>query len=168
MQILTVGPQFRGSKNNEYGQAATLITFNIIKLLVRDYIVGETSISIEIENDSGRLVNISFSSDPDIAITEKMPSSERGLIAIEIKGGQDSSNIHNRIGEAEKSHQKARRRGYKEFMTIINVDVDYATLKRESPTTDHFFHLDKISSSLGTEYNRFAELLSSILSIKLG
>jgi hypothetical protein len=38
----------------------------------------------------------------------------RSLAAIEIKGGRDYSNIHNRIGEAEKSHQKAEKQGYVE------------------------------------------------------
>jgi hypothetical protein len=32
-------------------------------------------------------------------------------VAVEIKGGKDYSNIHNRIGEAEKSHQKAKKEG---------------------------------------------------------
>lgn len=167
LQLLTVGPQFRGSKNNEYGRAATQATFNIIRSLVRDYIVSSTPTSIEIKNNSGRFVDIAFSSDPDIEIIERMASSKRGLISIEIKGGRDHSNIHNRIGEAEKSHQKSKLRGYKEFMTIISVDIDYTTLRRESPTTNHFFHLDRISNHLGVEFNEFSELLSSILGINL-
>jgi hypothetical protein len=167
LQLLTVGPQLRGSMNNEYGIIATQKTFSLIKEFVKSYIVESTPTSIEIKNDSGRLVAIQFSSDPDIEITEKLSSGTRGLISIEIKGGRDISNIHNRIGEAEKSHQKARARGYFEFMTIISVDVDYATLRAESPTTSHFFHLDKISDKLSDEHIRFKELLSSILSINI-
>lgn len=167
LQILTVGPQLRGSKNNELGQIATKNTFDIIKNLVKRYISSETSNSIEIINDSKRKVAIAFSSDPDIEISEKMPTSQRGLISIEIKGGQDISNIHNRIGEAEKSHQKAKKRGYHEFMTIINVDIDYTILRSESPTTTHFFHIDRIADEKSDEYLRFKELLSSILSIRI-
>ena len=37
-------------------------------------------------------------------------SRDRPLVAIEVKAGTDASNIHNRIGEAEKSHLKARAR----------------------------------------------------------
>jgi hypothetical protein len=167
LQLLTVGPQFRGSMNNEYGQIATQKTFSVIKDFVSSYILSSTPTSIEIKNDSGRAVTIQFSSDPDIEITEKLPSGDRGLISIEIKGGKDISNIHNRIGEAEKSHQKAKQRGYFEFMTIISVDFEYSQLKPESPTTSHFFHLDKISDKTSEEYNRFKDILSSILSINI-
>ena len=57
----------------------------------------------------------------------------------EIKGGKDISNIHNRIGEAEKSHQKARKRGFVECWTMVGVghtDMDLA--RKESPSTDRF------------------------------
>jgi hypothetical protein len=167
LQLLTVGPQFRGSKNNEYGQLATQKTFSLIKEFVKDYILASTPTSIEIKNDSGRMVEIKFSSDPDIEIIEKLTTGTRGLISIEIKGGKDISNIHNRIGEAEKSHQKARQRGYFEFMTIISVDIEYSFLKSESPTTSHFFHLDRISDKTAVEYNKFRELLSSILGVNI-
>ena len=43
-----------------------------------------------------------FAADPDICIREELPSGKfRNLVAIEIKGGKDYSNVHNRIGEAE-------------------------------------------------------------------
>ena len=165
LQLLTVGPQFRGSMNNSYGQIATQKTFVLIKEFAKNYILASTPTSIEIKNDSGRIVEIKFSSDPDIEIIEKLSSGSRGLISIEIKGGKDISNIHNRIGEAEKSHQKAKQRGYFEFMTIISVNIDYSFLRSESPTTSHFFHLDKISDKNSDEYYKFKELLSSILGI---
>ena len=167
LQVLTVGPQLRGSKNNEYGQIATQKTFSIIKDLVKSYILSSTATSIQIKNDSGRIVTIKFSSDPDIEIIEELQSGNRGLISIEIKGGKDISNVHNRIGEAEKSHQKARQRGYFEFMTIISVDIDYSTLKAESPTTSHFFHLFKISDKNSDEQQKFKDILSSIISINI-
>lgn len=165
LQLLTVGPQFRGTKNNQLGQVATEKTFSIIKEFVSAYITSSTPTSIEIRNDSGRLVLISFAPDPDIVIVEKLESSDRGLISIEIKGGSDVSNIHNRIGEAEKSHQKAKKNGYREFMTIISVDISYDQLKIGSPTTSHFFHIDKINDRTSTEFKGFRELLSSILNI---
>lgn len=167
LQLLTVGPQFRGSMNNEYGQIATQKTFSLIKELVKNYILTSTPTSIEIKNNSGRIVSIQFSSDPDIEIIEKLTTGTRGLISIEIKGGKDISNIHNRIGEAEKSHQKARNRGYFEFMTIISVDFEYSFLKSESPTTNHFFHLDRIGDKMTSEYERFKDILSSILGINI-
>lgn len=167
LQLLTLGAQFRGSANNKFGQIATQQTFDIIRDLFKKYITKSTSSSLELTNDSGRKVSIKFSSDPDIEIIEKLPSSSRGLISIEIKGGKDYSNIHNRIGEAEKSHQKAKSKGYYEFMTIISVDIDYNVLKSESPTTSHFFNLTKISNNQTEEHAHFKEILSSIISVKI-
>lgn len=168
LQLLTIGPQFRGSKNNEFGKLATQKTFRIIKELVEKYIHKLTETEIEIINDSGRKVFIQFASDPDIQIIEEISKNkQRGLISIEIKGGSDISNIHNRIGEAEKSHQKAKARGYFEFMTILRVDFDYAVLRKESPTTSHFFHLDKIGKEDSQEYQDFKDTLASIMSVNI-
>lgn len=167
LQLLTIGPQLRGSKNNEFGKIATQKTFDLIKAIVKPYIKSTTLTSIHIVNDSNRTVRIEFAADPDIQIIEELKSSERGLISIEIKGGRDVSNIHNRIGEAEKSHQKAKKRGYYEFMTILSVNVDYKILKEESPTTSHFFHLDRLSDKKSEEFDLFRELISSILSISI-
>jgi hypothetical protein len=167
LQLLTIGPQLRGSKNNEFGKIATQKTFDLIKGIVEPYIKSTTLTSIHIVNDSNRAARIEFAADPDIQIIEELKSSERGLVSIEIKGGTDISNIHNRIGEAEKSHQKAKKKGYYEFMTILRVDIDYKVLKEESPTTSHFFHLDKLSDKESQEYRLFRELISSMLSISI-
>lgn len=165
LQVLTIGPQFRGGKNNDIGKAATERVFGVLKELTKDHIVSSTISSIDLLNATGRKVTIQFASDPDIEIIEHLPSGKRGLISIEIKGGKDASNIHNRIGEAEKSHQKARKRGYFEFMTIINVEVDYDVLRNESPTTTHFFHLNKIADPVDLEHKKFRDTIVSILSI---
>jgi len=167
LQLLTVGPQLRGAKNNEYGQVASQLTFNIIKSLFASKIEGATRSSLRIKNDSGRFVQIQFSSDPDIEIVELLPTRSRGLVSIEIKGGTDISNIHNRIGEAEKSHQKAKKRGYYEFMTIINVEIDYLTLKSESPTTSHFFNLVELRKGKGEEFDKFKDILSSMIGVNV-
>jgi len=88
-------------------------------------------------------------------------------VAIEIKGGQDYSNVHNRIGEAEKSHQKAKLDGYAECWTIVGVaalGMDIA--RRESPTTDRFYHLDRIADATSAEAVDFRECLLSRLGIR--
>lgn len=167
LQLITVGPQLRGSINNKYGQIATEKTFSIIKEIVHKSIINTTLSSIQVKNDSGRIVTIKFSADPDIEIVEQLSSGDRGLVSIEIKGGMDISNIHNRIGEAEKSHQKAKIRGYFEFMTIISVDMDYSILKSESPTTSHFFNLIKLTDKKSSEFLRFSEIISSIVGLKI-
>jgi hypothetical protein len=167
LQLLTVGPQLRGSMNNTYGQVATLKTFNLLKELVTNYIIHYTPTAIEITNEAGRRVEIKFSSDPDIVIIEKLSTGWRYLVSIEIKGGKDISNIHNRIGEAEKSHQKSKAIGYFEFITILSIDFNYEILKKESPTTNHFFNLEKIAQKDSLEYEEFRAIIGSILSIKI-
>lgn len=165
LQLITLGPQLRGGANTSIGKDATQEIFNIIKCLVVPYTKDTTERTIHVINDSNRSVMIEFFSDPDVRITEKLKSGIRPLVSIEIKGGRDASNIHNRIGEAEKSHQKARNRGFFEFWTIIRVDVDPETIRRESPTTTHFFHIDRITKPQTEEHALFKDLLSSIISI---
>jgi hypothetical protein len=167
LQILTLGPQLRGGLNTEFGKNATDKIFKLLKSLVSPYLKSETVRALIIENDSNRIVTIEFSSDPDISIIEKIGSTNRPLVSIEIKGGKDKSNIHNRIGEAEKSHQKAKSKNFFEFWTMLRVDLDYAHAKRESPTTTRFFNIDHIQDPNNEEYQLFRDLLSSLLSIQI-
>jgi hypothetical protein len=96
----------------------------------------------------------------------KTEAEARNLVAIEIKGGRDNSNIHNRIGEAEKSHQKARNDGFVECWTIVGIsDLNMELAKKESPTTDRFYHLVRLTDELSDEFNDFRENLLSRLGI---
>jgi hypothetical protein len=167
LQLLTLGPQLRGSENTKLGQDATKQVFDLIRTLVRPYVRTTRDRVIELENDSHRTVFVEFSSDPDIRITEELESGKRPLVSIEIKGGADASNVHNRLGEAEKSHQKAKNRGFFEFWTILRVKIADAVARRESPTTSHFFHLDGIRIATTDEHTRFRALLGSVLSIRI-
>jgi hypothetical protein len=167
LQVLTLGPQLRGSENTRIGQEATQEVFELIRQLVHDYLKEATKRTLILENDSKRTVLVEFLSDPDIRITQKLESRVRPLVSIEIKGGTDASNIHNRLGEAEKSHQKARNQGFLEFWTIIRVDVNLSEARRESPTTSHFFHLDDIKDKASEEHKRFREMLGSLLGIRI-
>jgi hypothetical protein len=162
-----LGPQLRGGLNTEFGKNATDKIFKLLKSLVSPYLKSETVRALIIENDSNRIVTIEFSSDPDISIIEKIGLTNRPLVSIEIKGGKDKSNIHNRIGEAEKSHQKAKGQNFFEFWTMLRVDLDYAHAKRESPTTTRFFNIDHIQDPDHEEYQLFRDLLSSLLSIQI-
>jgi len=167
LQLLTLGPQLRGGVNTECGKNATDEIFKFLRSLVLSYLKSETIRALIIENDSKRIVSIEFSSDPDIRIIEKIGSTSRPLVSIEIKGGEDKSNIHNRIGEAEKSHQKAKNKNFFEFWTMVRVDLDYANAHRESPTTTRFFNIDNIQDPYHEEYQLFRDLLSSLLSIQI-
>ena len=116
---------------------------------------------------AGRVYRIEFAPDPDIAIRQVLQDGTyRNRIAIEIKGGTDFSNIHNRLGEAEKSHQKAKGEGYTQFWTVINVsEVELPVWRRETPTTNELFYLEQIADVRSNEHARFREYLISEIGI---
>lgn len=168
LTLLTLGPQLRGGVLNILGTRATRRVFDLISSIVEPSVVSGTDRSLEIQNAAGRPVKVEFASDPDICIREELPSGKfRNLVAIEIKGGRDYSNIHNRIGETEKSHQKAKKQGYVECWTIVGVtDLDMALARRESPTTDRFYLIENITEKGSTEFEDFRENLLSRVGIR--
>jgi hypothetical protein len=168
LTLLTLGPQLRGGALNILGDKATRKVFDLISSLLSDEAVAEGKRSLEVRNAAGRLVRVEFAADPDICIREELPSGRfRNLVAIEIKGGRDYSNIHNRIGEAEKSHQKARKEGYVECWTMVGVaQLEMDLARRESPTTDRFYHIDRIVDSSSEEGEDFRENLLSRIGIR--
>lgn len=169
LALLTVGPQLRGGANNQRGTAGIVQVFEIIRQIVAHAAADVRENAIEIMSATGRKVLIEFAPDPDIIIREEMsPEHFRNIVAIEIKSGTDVSNIHNRIGEAEKSHQKARKRGYTECWTIVNVNrLDMEKAKSESPSTDRFYSLGILASGEGEELEDFRRRIVSLTSIAL-
>ncbi len=168
LSLLTVGPQLRGGANVRKGEAGILDVFQVIHYIVGHAATKSSAETIEIENAAGRKVFVEFAPDPDIVIREKMSKeSFRNVIAIEVKGGTDFSNIHNRVGEAEKSHQKAKATGYVECWTVVNVDnIDIETAKKESPSTNTFYRINDLKSRQGPHYKDFKERILSLTGIK--
>ena len=167
LTLLTLGPQLRGGANVRKGTAGIVKIFNTITGIVQESVVSSDRQCIEIKNAAGRRVLIEFASDPDIIIREVMAEKRyRNIIAMEIKGGTDFSNIHNRIGEAEKSHQKARQKGYVECWTIVNVDkIDLGMAHKESPSTNRFYRISHIASGEGEEFNDFRDRIIALTGI---
>lgn len=167
LTLLTLGPQLRGSVLNVFGSRATRRVFELIESMVGSAVVSSSQKWLKLQNAAGRVVRIDFSNDPDICLREELPSGKfRNLVAIEIKGGMDYSNIHNRIGEAEKSHQKARKDGYVECWTMVGVvDLNVELARKESPSTDRFYLIDRISDGESEEFEDFRENLLSRLGI---
>ncbi|MGZ6253369.1 MAG: XcyI family restriction endonuclease [Candidatus Binataceae bacterium] len=97
-----------------------------------------------------------FGSDPDLKIQEELePGQVHNKVAIEIKGGTDKSNAHNRAGEAEKSHQKARAQEFNDFWTIIaKKGLNLEKLKSESPTTNRWFDVSQVLAREGEGLGR--------------
>lgn len=157
LQLLTLGPQFRGSKLNTIGQEASQKVLKIIEAFAGTAVVERTATRLTMVNKAGRAVVVEFASDPDIAVIETVNEEARPVLAIEIKGGGDVSNVHNRLGEAEKSHQKARAKGFTECWTLLKAVVNLEKAKVESPSTDRFYALPKIADVSSPDAKSFQE-----------
>jgi XcyI restriction endonuclease len=157
LPLLTLGSQIQGSRNNKIGQQATEQVFLSIRSLIPDEcVVSQAAKSLRIKNASGREVKITLGSDPDVSVEELVGTVWHRKVALEIKGGGDHSNAHNRVGEAEKSHQKARGKGFTEFWTVISsIGLDLSALGRESPTTTEWFELTEVLIREGDQWLRF-------------
>jgi len=172
LQILTLGAQFRGSGNVKVGQNATDSFFSFLKDLLSPYNPQVKGRQLTFLNDSKLSVVVRFGSDPDVSITQRLAAEERKLVAIELKGGTDVSNIWNRIGEAEKSHLKAKGKGYNELWTVARVDLTndpalHQKARSQSPSTTRFFCLDRIADPTMPEAITFRQVLGSMMGVRL-
>lgn len=168
LSILTLGGQLRGGRNVKLGNTANKKVFNVIKEMVKHVAPEISPRKIKLLNAAGNKVIIAFASDPDLVIKQEIADGKfYNKIAIEIKGGTDYSNIHNRLGEAEKSHRKARDARYVECWTVINVDrLDPDLAHRESPTTDRFYQLGHLMQPEHPEYQDFHQRMLSLIGIQ--
>jgi hypothetical protein len=169
LPLLTLGSQFQGANNNAIGKQATIDVFLAVSELVKDCITSQDGRRIAIRNAAGRRVVIALASDPDIRIQEEFGNELRNKVAIEIKGGTDVSNAHNRAGEAEKSHQKAKKEGFRDYWTIISkAGLKVEKLKSESPTTNDWFDVAQVLARNGDDWNLFKSRFADATGIPLG
>jgi hypothetical protein len=169
LPLLTLGSQFQGANNNAIGRQATIDVFLAVSELVKDCITSQDGRQITIRNAAGRRVVIALASDPDIRIQEEFGGQLRNKVAIEIKGGTDVSNAHNRAGEAEKSHQKAKKEGFRDYWTIISkAGLNVEKLKSESPTTNDWFDVAQVLARTGDDWNLFRSRFADATGIPLG
>ena len=167
LSLLTLGAQFRGGRNNQLGEAGSSRVFDLFREIVAGSTVQVDAGVIEVKNAARRRVLIEFASDPDIVIRMEMkPGQFRSVIAVEIKAGTDYSNIHNRLGEAEKSHQKARVADFQECWTVINVALSDREAKKASPSTNRFYQLAELEKRCGAAYEDFRDRVVSLTGIK--
>lgn len=157
LPIMTLGAQADGSWRNKIGEKATLEVYQALKDVIKNagYTYVDAGASLTVTNSSGREVTLALAPDPDVEIKERLGAQDFLRAAIEIKGGKDNANIHNRAGEAEKSHQKAKARGAGAFWTIIaSSSANMTTLQAESPTTQQWFDLDHVRSGSGADWQK--------------
>jgi hypothetical protein len=168
LPLLTLGAQLYGSNNNAIGKQATLDVFLSVTEIAKRFIVSQDTTKIAVRNASRRKVIIALSSDPDIRIQEEFESKLRNILAIEIKGGTDVSNAHNRAGEAEKSHRKAKKQDFRDYWTIISLaGVDRGMLQQESPTTNSWFDVAQVLAREGDDWKEFKSRFAGAVGIPL-
>lgn len=166
LPLLTLGSQLQGSNNNLIGQQATKSAFLAVSQIVKRAVKSRTENSLIIRNAAGREVRIELSNDPDIVVKEVFGEEIRLKVAIEIKGGTDHSNAHNRAGEAEKSHQKAKKVGYRDFWTLIALKTtDVQDLEAESPTTNSWFDVAHVIGQKGVHWDDLKSRLCEVVGI---
>jgi hypothetical protein len=168
LPLLTLGAQADGAWRGQIGRDATQGVFEAMKAIVRGKgrTMVETEISITIENSAGRQVTLALAPDPDVVIREEVDGEDVYKVAIEIKGGRDYANLHNRVGEAEKSHAKARASGAQDCWTVISLDkADMDRLRQESATTREWFDLAEVLKHDGPSWDRLTRLTRSAMGI---
>lgn len=168
LPIMTLGAQADGSWRTRIGQKATEDVFDSLKSVIKAQGVTYTDDdrSLSLINNSGRQVTIALAADPDVVIKEVVNGQEVFKVAIEIKGGTDQSNAHNRAGEAEKSHRKAVLAGATDFWTVISTSgISLTTLQSESPTTRQWFDLEEVLACAGLDWTRLVNLVLSVMGI---
>lgn len=166
LPLLTFGSQLQGSNNTQIGKTAMKEVFVAVKEIVAKYIVATTDNRLTLKNSAGRSVFVKLSHDPDVCVQEEVGDRIHHRVAIEVKGGTDVSNAHNRAGEAEKSHQKAKKFGFPEFWTIISKQgLELHKLQAESPTTNHWFDVAEVLARKGRDWDDFRQRLAGACGI---
>ena len=166
LQFLTLGSYYYGSLNNTIGQTATLGVFNAMLEVVEELVTDRSKDWIDLTTPAGRHYHIQVASDPDMRIVELVGGIEQPLVSIEIKGGTDKANAYNRGGEAEKSHQGAKSRGYTTCWTIIHMaNIDVEKLKQGSPTTTIWFDTNEVVRQKGGDWLRFQQAVKEAIAV---
>ena len=174
LPLLTFGSQLQGSNNTQIGKTAMQEVFVAVTEIVKNHIVEPHNLTASLKerklflkNNSGRTVVIAMSHDPDLCVQELMESNRpNSKIAIEVKGGTDVSNAHNRAGEAEKSHQKAKKMGFAECWTIISKKgLEPHKLAAESPTTNRWYDIAEVLARKGEDWDDFRQRLAGACGI---
>lgn len=168
LPLLTYGSQLQGSNNTQIGKKAMQDVFIAVTEIVQKHITKRETTRLWLTNASKRTVIIALSGDPDVSVQEIVNDRPHNKVAIEVKGGTDISNAHNRAGEAEKSHTKAKQKGYRDFWTIISKKgVDIRKLQAESRTTTLWFDAAEVLARDGKDWEEFRERLAGEVGIPL-
>lgn len=171
LALLTLGPTLQGGRNNVIGQQASADVFAAVYGLVRPWLTLDTQARIQFQIPDGDVYELLVGSDPDIslsqlALRDGVVAARQPLVAMEIKGGEDVSNAHNRAGEAEKSHLKAIEQGYLNRWTIMVMrGLDRQLLRVETPSSTGLFDTGEIRRQSGVDWDSFRRLFGTIIGV---
>lgn len=168
LPLMTLGAQADGSWRTQIGEKATRGVYEALKSVIKGQQMQYRDIgaSLSLQNKAGRTVTLALAADPDVVVMETSNEHEFLKVAVEIKGGTDVSNVHNRAGEAEKSHQKAKGRGATSFWTIVGkTGVQLDVLRNESPTTNEWFDLEQVLQRAGDDWQRLVNHVLVVMGI---
>ena len=166
LALLNLGPTLQGQRNVAIGSDAVCVVHERIRAIAGEFLEFESRTHLRLCNAADRPVGIEFSSDPDVRIYEVVEGGREPKVAMEIKGGSDISNAHNRVGEAEKSHIKARQAHFEHRWTLIALTgLDRDRITRESPSTTQFFDYAQITAAEGSDWESFRARLLVALGI---
>jgi hypothetical protein len=167
LTLLTLGAQFRGGANNQRGSDGIKAVFAVLQRVFEKETEKAGERSLTLRNASGKLVEIELAGDPDALIKSTMSDGQvRSVVAIEVKAGEDHSNIWNRVGEAEKSHLKAKDSGINERWTIINdPQAPGDKLKSSSPSTTRFYQLLELTDAQSPEFSDFRSRVRDLVGL---
>ena len=168
LPLLTFGSQLQGSNNTQIGKKAMREIFIAITEVLEKSVTKKESSKLTLKNAAGRAVFVILSHDPDVCVQEQVEDRIHRKVAIEVKGGTDVSNAHNRAGEAEKSHLKAKQKGFRDFWTIISkTGLEMSKLKQESQTTTEWFDVTELLERKGRDWEEFRQRLAGAVGIPL-
>lgn len=167
LSLLTLGAQFRGGANNTKGSDGIKAVFAVLKGIFENELEDASESSLKLKNAVGRMVNIQLASDPDVLVKTTMADGQlRSVVAIEVKAGEDHSNIWNRVGEAEKSHVNAKADGINERWTIVNdPQAPLSKLKSSSPSTTRFYQLLDLLDDNTDEFQDFLSRMRDLVGL---
>ena len=165
-QLMTLGAAFDGGKRNIIGQSGVTEVVGLINSIIpKSSTVTSSPTVVVFTNASGRKVTVAMAADPDVNVVEEVANTLQPVLAIEVKAGTAASNRLNRLGEAEKSHLKAKLNGHTRYWTIVRVNYAKSEVHANSPTTQESWHLDQIKDTTTPEHARFVAMFKAYLGI---
>ena len=139
LQLLTLGPQFKGGGNVKVGQGATDTFFMLLKSLLSPYNPKVRGRRLTFVNDSKLDVVVRVASDPDVSVTRQLKAEAKGF---------------NELWTVTR-------------VDLTTVPAPENKARAQSPSTTRFFFLDRIADPTTSEATTFRQVLGSMMGVRL-